>query len=112
MMQRMSAFELLRPEVAKNELRETIKTWTSVGTISAALSVAAGSKQELNQALRVSSTHRAVTTDQVEVYDRLRAVDGSVYLVDYIIPGEPYSQLFLTKEEPAGKEDSSVPGQG
>lgn len=104
-MQRMSAFELLRPEVAKNELREAVKTWKSVGTVSAALSVATGSTQELNQALRVSSTHRATTVDTVEVWDRLRAVDGSTYIVDYIIPGTPYSQLFLTREEPA-----SAPG--
>lgn len=104
MMQRMSAFALLRCTVEKNALRENVKTWVEVGTISAALSVATGSTQELNQALRVSSTHRAVTTDTVEVWDRLRAVDGSTYIVDYIIPGTPYSQLFLTKEEAVNRK--------
>ena len=102
MLQRMCAFELLRCTVERNALRENVKIWKQVGTIRAALSVATGSTQELNQALRVSSTHRAVTVDTVEVWDRLRAADGSTYIVDYIIPGTPYSQLFLTREDGVG----------
>lgn len=104
MMQRMPEYDVLRCTVEQNEYMERVKTWKSVGKIRAALSVATGSKQELNQALRVNSTHRAVTPGSVEVWDRLQAPDGATYAVDYIIPGTPYNQLFLTREDSASDQ--------
>ena len=94
MMQRMQAYELERYETAENEWNEQVKRWKPAGTIRAAVSAGSGNTQNSDQALRVSSTHRAVTPDDVRAGDRFGG-----YVVDYVIPGRIYSQLFLTKED-------------
>lgn len=94
MFQRMESFKLLRPRVTVSEIGEEIKTFDHIGEITAAVSVAAGSTVEQNQALRISSTHRAITQNDVRVGDMFGG-----YIVDYAIPGRRYTQLFLTKEE-------------
>lgn len=93
-MQRMEEFTLTRRVDVKNELRERESTWIEVGTIRAAVSVATGSTQEQNQALRVTSTHRGLTPDDVCVGDRFGG-----YVVDYVIPGRVYRELLLTRED-------------
>lgn len=94
MMQRMQEYDLLRPRIVVSDLGEEISFHDWIGRISAAVSVASGSTVEQNQALRISSTHRALTRDDVRVGDRFGG-----YIVDYAIPGRRFTQLFLTKEE-------------
>lgn len=94
MLQRMQEFELLRPRFTVNSLREEARSWESAGIIRAAVSVATGSTVEQNQMIRISSTHRAITQDDVHAGDKFGG-----YIVDYAIPGKRYTQLFLTKEE-------------
>ena len=94
MMQRMQEFDLLRPRIVVSDLGEEISFHDWIGRISAVVSVVSGSTVEQNQALRISSTHRAVTRDDVRVGDRFGG-----YVVDYAIPGRRFTQLFLTKEE-------------
>ena len=94
MLQRMQEFDLLRPRIVVSDLGEEISFCDWIGRISAAVSVVSGSTVEQNQALRISSTHRAVTGDDVRVGDRFGG-----YVVDYAIPGRRFTQLFLTKEE-------------
>lgn len=93
MMQRMQEFTLERCTISKNEHLENIKTWQPIGTIWAAISVSTGSTQELNQIQRITSTHTAVTPDEVRTGDRFGG-----YTVDFVIPGRRFNQLFLTKE--------------
>lgn len=94
MLQRMQEFDLLRPRIVVSDLGEEIRFSDWVGRIFAAVSVVSGSTVEQNQALRISSTHRALTCDDVRVGDRFGG-----YVVDYAIPGRRFTQLFLTKEE-------------
>ena len=94
MMQRMQEFDLLRPRIVVSDLGEEISYSDYVGRIRAAVSVASGSTVEQNQALRISSTHRAITQDDVRTGDRFGG-----YIVDYAIPGRRFTQLFLTKED-------------
>ena len=93
----MQAFELMRPEPATNAWSEEKHVYRPVGTIHVALSVADGRTQEQNQALRVSSTHRALTRDDVRAGDRFGG-----YVVDYVINGTRYTQLMLSREEALG----------
>lgn len=95
MLQRMEVFEHLRPEISVNAMGEEVKIFRSVGKVQAAVSAITGSTVEQNQALRISSTHRALTQDDVRTGDKL-----SGYVVDYVIAGTRYTQLFLSKEEP------------
>lgn len=106
MMQRMQTLTRLRLGVRVNRLAEEVRAWEELDSIPAALSVISGSSLELNQALRLSSTHRALTTaTDVRVYDRLQLPgSGETWSVDYIIPGRPYSQLFLTRTDEVPKE--------
>lgn len=94
MLQRMETFELMRPRISISDLCEEVKTWERAGNIEVALSAATGSTVEQNQALRISSTHRGLTQDDVRVGDKFGG-----YIVDYVITGTRYTQLFLTKEE-------------
>lgn len=94
MMQRMQEYDLLRPRIVVSDLGEEISFHDWIGRISAVVSVVSGSTVEQNQALRISSTHRALTRDDVRVGDRFGG-----YIVDYAIPGRRFTQLFLTKEE-------------
>ena len=94
MMQRMESYTLERYTTRLNGLNEQVKAWEPAGTIRAAVSTANGYTSQQNQALRISSTHRAVTPDEVRVGDRFGG-----YKVDYVIPGRRYSQLFLTRED-------------
>ena len=94
MNQRMQTFELLRPRTVKNEWSESVTEYDRAGTVRVVLSVASGRTLEQNQALRVSSTHRGLTLDDVHTGDRFGG-----YKVDYVIKGIRYNQLFLTKEE-------------
>ncbi len=94
MLQRMEIFDLMRPRITQNDLGEEIPVLEKAGRIRAALSAATGSTVEQNQALRISSTHRALTQDDVCVGDRFGG-----YVVDYVITGTRYTQLFLTKED-------------
>lgn len=93
MNQRMEKYDLYRPVITINSLREEVKSFRRVGTVHAALSVTTGSTVEQNQVLRVSSTHRGLTQDDVRTGDKL-----GEYVVDYVITGPRYTQLFLTKE--------------
>ena len=93
MMQRMQEYTLERCTISKNEHLENIKTWQPVGKILAAISVSAGSTQEINQIQRISSTHTAVTPNEVKTGDRFGG-----YTVDFVISGRRYNQLFLTRE--------------
>lgn len=93
MMQRMQEYTLERCTAIKNELLEDVKEWQPVGKIRAAVSVAAGSTQETNQIQRITSTHTAVTQDEVRTGDRFGG-----YIVDFVTPGRRYNQLFLTRE--------------
>lgn len=97
MKQKMQAFELMRPERETNAWSEEKQVYRPVGIIHAALSVADGRTQEQNQTLRVSSTHRALTRDDVRVGDRFGG-----YVVDYVITGTRYTQLMLSREEALG----------
>lgn len=94
MLQRMETFELMRPRITLNALGEEIPVLESAGKIRAALSAATGSTAEQNQALRISSTHRGLTQDDVRTGDRFGG-----YVVDYVITGTRYTQLLLTKED-------------
>lgn len=94
MLQRMQKYALTRPRIAINDKLEEVKTYEPVGNIHAAISTAAGSTVEQNQALRISSTHRGITQNEVRVGDRFGG-----YVVDYVITGTRYTQMFLTKEE-------------
>ena len=93
MMQRMQEFDLLRPRIVVSDIGEEIRYSDFIGRIRAAVSVAAGSTVEQNQALRINSTHRAITQDDVRTGDRFGG-----YVVDYAIPGKRFTQLFLTRE--------------
>ena len=94
MMQRMETYALERYETSLNGWNEQEKQWRVVGQIRAAISAANGYTANQNQALRISSTHRAVTPDDVRTGDRFGG-----YKVDYVISGRTYSQLFLTRED-------------
>ena len=96
MLQRMEKYTLERCTIQKNEMLEDVKIWKRVKEISAAISVSTGSTLEQNQLLRISSTHRAVTMDDVCVGDRFGG-----YTVDYVISGRIYNQLYLTREDTA-----------
>lgn len=93
MMLRMQEYTLERCTISKNEHLENIKTWRPVKKIQAAISVSTGSTQELNQIQRITSTHTAVTQDEVKTGDRFGG-----YTVDFVIPGRRFNQLFLTRE--------------
>ena len=96
MLQRMESYILERCSVEKNEMLEDVKIWKQIGKIMAAVSVSTGSTLEQNQLLRISSTHKAITMNDVRAGDRFGG-----YMVDYVIPGRIYNQLFLTREESA-----------
>lgn len=94
MLQRMESFDLLRPRIDVTEIGEEVKSWEAKGRIEAAVSVVSGRTAEQNQALRISSTHRAITHDDVRTGDKFGG-----YIVDYAIPGRRFTQLFLTRED-------------
>ena len=96
MLQRMESYTLERCEIKKNDLLEDVKIWKRIGRIHAAVSVSTGSTLETNQLLRISSTHKAITQDDVRTGDRFGG-----YIVDFAIPGRIYTQLFLTREDEA-----------
>lgn len=96
MLQKMEIYTLERCVIEKNELLEDVKVWKEVGKIRAAVSVSTGGTLEQNQLLRISSTHRAITMDNVLAGDRFGG-----YLVDFVIPGRIYNQLYLTREDAA-----------
>lgn len=96
MLQRMEIYTLERCTIEKNDLLEGVKVWKEIGKIQAAVSVSTGSTLEQNQLLRISSTHRAITMDNVRAGDRFGG-----YMVDYAIPGRIYNQLYLTREDAA-----------
>lgn len=94
MLQRMQRYALTRPRITKNTYGEEIPVYEAAGSILAAISTATGGTAEQNQALRVNSTHRALTQDDVRTGDRFGG-----YIVDYVITGTRYTQLLLTKED-------------
>ena len=94
MIQRMQSFDLMRPMIEVNHLGEEVTRYKRAGRIRAAISTATGSTVEQNQALRISSTHRGLTQDDVRVGDRFGG-----YAVDYVITGTRYTQLYLTRED-------------
>lgn len=94
MLQRMETYRLERPRIDINDLCEEVKTYISAGKVRVAISTATGSTIEQNQALRISSTHRGLTQDDVRVGDRFGG-----YVVDYIVTGTRYTQLYLTRED-------------
>lgn len=94
MMQRMQSFDLMRPEVEVNRLGEEVRRYKPAGKIRAALSAVTGGVAEQNQALRINSTHRGLTQDDVRTGDRFGG-----YVVDYVITGTRYTQLYLTRED-------------
>lgn len=94
MLQKMQRYALTRPRITLNSYSEEVPVYEPAGSILAAISTATGSTVEQNQALRISSTHRGLTQDDVRTGDRFGG-----YVVDYVITGTRYTQLFLTKEE-------------
>lgn len=96
MLQRMETYTLERCITEKNDLLEDVKIWRQIGKIRAAISVSTGSTLETNQIQRISSTHRAITQDDVRTGDRFGG-----YTVDFTIHGRIYTQLFLTREDAA-----------
>ena len=95
MMQKLRSFTLERRVERVNDLYETVVTWEPAGTIHAAVSVATGSAAEVNQIQRIQSTHTALTHD-----DDVRAGDRfGGYLVDFVIDGTRWRQLFLSRED-------------
>ena len=96
MLQRMESYTLERCTIEKNEMFEDVKNWKQIGKIMAAVSVSTGSTLEQNQLLRISSTHKAITMDDVCAGDRFGG-----YTVDYVVPGRIYNQLYLTREDAA-----------
>lgn len=94
MMQRLRLFTLERRVERVNGLYETVQGWELVGTIRAAVSVSTGSTTEVNQIQRIQSTHTALTHDDVRAGDRFGG-----YLVDFVIEGPRWRQLFLSRED-------------
>lgn len=94
MMQRIRSYALERRTERVNDLYEAVSVWKPVGTIRAAVSAAAGSTAELNQIRRIESTHTALTHDDVRVGDRFGG-----YVVDYVVEGARWRQLFLSRED-------------
>ena len=94
MMQRIRSYALERRTERVNDLYEAVRVWEPVGTIRAAVSAAAGSTAELNQIRRIESTHTALTHDDVRVGDRFGG-----YVVDYVVEGARWRQLFLSRED-------------
>lgn len=99
---RLEPYTLLRAEETANGWNEAVKNWQSAGTVKAAVSTAGGALQTQNELLRIESTHTAVTWDAVKTGERLRASDGAVYEVTYVIPGtrRRMAQLFLKRVDP------------
>ena len=96
MLQRMETYTLERCIAKKNDLLEDVKIWQQIKKIRAAISVSTGSTLETNQIQRISSTHKAITQDDVHAGDRFGG-----YTVDFTIPGRIYTQLFLSREDAA-----------
>ena len=96
MMQRMEEYDLLRPVFHENERYEQFAEWRTVDTIRAAVSTATGKVSELNQILRIESTHTAITRDTAQVGDRFGG-----YQVNYVIPGRRFNVLYLKRDDPA-----------
>ncbi len=94
MNRRLKTYTLMRPAPVKNEWSEETLALKKVRAIRAAVSTASGKTLEQNQALRISSTHIALTHDDVRAGDRFGG-----YVVDYVIPDTRWKQLFLTREE-------------
>ena len=94
MMQKLRSFTLERRMERVNDLYETVVTWEPAGTIRAAVSVATGSTAEVNQIQRIPSTHTALPHDDVRVGDRFGG-----YLVDFVMEGPRWRQLFLSRED-------------
>lgn len=94
MLQRMETYTLERCTTEKNDLLEDVKIWKEIGKIRAAVSVSTGSTLETNQIQRISSTHKAITPDDVRAGDRFGG-----YTVDFAIPGRIYTQLYMTRED-------------
>ena len=94
MMQRMEPYTLERKVNRLNDLCEQVASWEAVGTIRAAVSVAGGSRNELNQVLRIDSTHTAVTYDDVRTGDRFGG-----YRVQYVADGPRLRTLYLARDE-------------
>lgn len=95
-MQRFEEYTLTRAVVTVNEWAEEVPAWTNAGTIRAAVSTASGSVTEMNELLRIDSTHTALTYDSCQAGDRFGG-----YRITYIIPGagrRPH-QLFLARED-------------
>lgn len=102
MMQRMKPYTLERKVNRMNDLCEQVASWETVGTIRAAVSVAGGSRNELNQVLRIDSTHTGVTYDDVRTGDRFGG-----YRVQYVADGTRLRTLYLARDDPA---DEAVEG--
>ena len=98
MMQRFETFPLTRASVTKNAWAEEIKAWAVVGTVRAAVSDGGGSLQEINELLRIASTHTAVTYDECLAGDRFGG-----YEVLYVTRGNGRraNTLYLRKEDDA-----------
>lgn len=94
MMQRMQEYALMRRVNRLNDLCEQIAEWREAGRIRAAVSAASGNIHELNQILRIQSTHTAITRDSVQIGDRFGGFD-----VTYVVPGRRFNVLYLKRED-------------
>lgn len=94
MIQRMQKYTLERKSIRMNELNEQIAEWKPAGSIWAAISVANGSVSELNQILRIDSTHTAVTRDSVQTGDRFGG-----FRVTYVVQGRRFNTLYLKRDD-------------
>lgn len=94
MMQRMQEYALMRKANRLNDLCEQIAEWREAGTIRAAVSTASGNVSELNQILRIQSTHTAVTRDSAQIGDRFGG-----FCVTYVVQGGRFNTLYLKRED-------------
>ena len=77
-----------------NDLYETVVTWEPAGTIRAAVSVATGSTAEVNR----SSAYSPRTRPSPKTTCAWATASGG-YLVDFVIEGTRWRQLFLSRED-------------
>jgi head-tail adaptor len=93
----MKKCSLLTKTTSYDAYNKGTSTWTHSKYIFALISVRAGSTTVTNNLVATTSTHIALTISRdVTVNDRL-SVNGTTYIIDYVIQGERniFTQLFL-----------------
>lgn len=94
MLQSMKSYQLERRTVTRNAWNEDVVSYTPVGDVEVAVSVATGATVTSNEVLKVKSSHRGLTLCDVRVGDRFGG-----FTVDYVTDARQYRLLYLSKEE-------------